>query len=79
MAFRHELFEKNSLLLLVGILITVSIGGIVQMVPLATMDSTIEKVEGVRPYSPAGARGPQYLCPRRLLQLPQPAGAAVPR
>jgi cytochrome c oxidase cbb3-type subunit II len=57
MAFRHELFEKNSLLLLVGILVTVSIGGIVQMVPLATMDSTIEKVEGVRPYSPLELAG----------------------
>lgn len=57
MAFRHELFEKNSLLLLVGILITVSIGGIVQMVPLATMDSTIEKVEGVRPYTPLELAG----------------------
>jgi cytochrome c oxidase cbb3-type subunit 2 len=57
MVFRHELFEKNSLLLLVGILITVSIGGIVQMVPLATMDSTIEKVEGVRPYSPLELAG----------------------
>ena len=57
MAFRHEIFEKNSLLLLVGILIVVSIGGIVQMVPLATMDSTIEKVEGVRPYSPLELAG----------------------
>jgi cytochrome c oxidase cbb3-type subunit 2 len=57
MAFRHELLEKNSLLLLVGILITVSIGGIVQMVPLATMDSTIEKVEGVRPYTPLELAG----------------------
>jgi cytochrome c oxidase cbb3-type subunit 2 len=57
MAFRHELFEKHSLLLLVGILITVSIGGIVQMVPLATMDSTIEKVDGIRPYSPLELAG----------------------
>jgi cytochrome c oxidase cbb3-type subunit 2 len=57
MAFRHEIFEKNSLLLLVGILIVVSIGGIVQMVPLATMDSTIEQVDGVRPYSPLELAG----------------------
>jgi len=57
MAFRHEIFEKNSLLLLVGILIVVSIGGIVQMVPLATMDSTIEKVDGIRPYSPLELAG----------------------
>lgn len=57
MALRHEIFEKNSLLLLVGILIVVSIGGIVQMVPLATMDSTIEKIDGVRPYSPLELAG----------------------
>jgi cytochrome c oxidase cbb3-type subunit 2 len=57
MAFRHEIFEKHSLLLLVGILVVVSIGGIVQMVPLATMDSTIEKVDGVRPYSPLELAG----------------------
>ena len=39
-------------LLLVLTLITVSIGGIVEIAPLFTIESTIEKVEGVRPYTP---------------------------
>src|SRR3954467_13229633 len=45
------------LLLLVLILITVSIGGIVEITPLFTIESTIEKVDGVRPYSPLELRG----------------------
>jgi cytochrome c oxidase cbb3-type subunit 2 len=38
-------------------LITVSIGGIVEIVPLYTIESTIEKVEGVRPYTPLELKG----------------------
>jgi cytochrome c oxidase cbb3-type subunit 2 len=49
---RHELFERNSLLLLIGILLVVSIGGIVQITPLFWVESTIEKVQGMRPYTP---------------------------
>jgi len=49
---KHEIFEKNTLLLIIGTLLTVSIGGLVQIVPLYTIDSTIEKVDGMRPYSP---------------------------
>jgi cytochrome c oxidase cbb3-type subunit 2 len=40
----HGIFEKNSIILLVGILIVVSIGGLVQIAPLYWVDSTIEKV-----------------------------------
>ena len=47
-----KLFEKNSLILTVGILVTVSIGGIVEIAPLFYLDSTIEEAEGVRPYTP---------------------------
>src|SRR5689334_24192721 len=49
---KHETFEKNSFLLLVGILVLVSIGGIVQIAPLFWVESTIEKVKGMRPYTP---------------------------
>lgn len=49
---KHEVFEKNSILLLVGILVMVSIGGLVQIAPLFWVDSTIEKVKGMRPYTP---------------------------
>ncbi|MCA8894441.1 MAG: cytochrome-c oxidase, cbb3-type subunit II [Parvularculaceae bacterium] len=54
---KHEILEKNSLLLTVGILITVAIGGIVEIAPLFYLESTIEKVEGVRPYSPLELAG----------------------
>jgi cytochrome c oxidase cbb3-type subunit 2 len=57
MALRHEHFEKNSLLLLIGILIVISIGGIIEMVPLFTIKETIEDVSGVRPYSPLELAG----------------------
>ena len=48
----HEKVETRGFLLLVLILVTVSIGGIVEIAPLFTIESTIEKVKGVRPYSP---------------------------
>jgi cytochrome c oxidase cbb3-type subunit 2 len=56
--FRHETIEKNSILMLVLTLIVVSIGGLVEIVPLYYLDSTIEKVRGVRPYSPHAHPGP---------------------
>ncbi len=53
----HGIFEKNSIILLVGILIMVSIGGMVQIAPLFWVDSTIEKVKGMRPYTPLEQAG----------------------
>ncbi len=49
---RHEVVERRAFLLALLILVTVSIGGIVEIVPLFTIESTIERVKGVRPYSP---------------------------
>jgi cytochrome c oxidase cbb3-type subunit 2 len=57
MFIRHEWFEKNALVLLVGSLLTISIGGIVEIVPLFTIETTVEHVEGIRPYSPLELRG----------------------
>jgi cytochrome c oxidase cbb3-type subunit II len=53
----HGTIERNSILLLVLSLIVVSIGGIVQIVPLFWVDSTIEKVQGMRPYTPLELAG----------------------
>jgi cytochrome c oxidase cbb3-type subunit II len=53
----HAFFEKNSLVLLIGILIVVSIGGLVEIAPLFFLGSTIEKVQGMRPYSPLELAG----------------------
>jgi len=49
---RHDVVERRAFLLALLILVTVSIGGIVEIVPLFTIESTIEPVKGVRPYSP---------------------------
>lgn len=50
--FTHATLEKSSILLVVFVLIVVAIGGIVEIVPLYLMKSTIEKVDGMRPYTP---------------------------
>ena len=55
--FDHSKIETNATLLLVLSLITVSIGGIVEIAPLFYLQNTIEKVEGVRPYSPLELKG----------------------
>ncbi|MDX2103616.1 MAG: cytochrome-c oxidase, cbb3-type subunit II [Alphaproteobacteria bacterium] len=57
MAFTHEKIETNVILMAVLTLITVAIGGLVQIVPLFTIESTIEKVDGMRPYSPLELAG----------------------
>jgi cytochrome c oxidase cbb3-type subunit 2 len=54
---KHDFFEKNSMVLLIGILIVVAIGGLVEIVPLFLLGSTIEKVQGMRPYSPLELAG----------------------
>lgn len=54
---KHGLLERHSLLLTVGILVVVSIGGIIQMAPLMYMDNTIEKIDGMRPYTPLELAG----------------------
>jgi len=53
----HGKLERHSLLLVVATLIVVSIGGIVEIAPLFYLESTIEKVKGVRPYTPLELAG----------------------
>ncbi|WP_299129473.1 cbb3-type cytochrome c oxidase subunit II, partial [uncultured Amaricoccus sp.] len=54
---KHSLIERNAFLLLVLSFIVVAIGGLVQIVPLFFLDNTIEKVDGMRPYSPLELEG----------------------
>jgi cytochrome c oxidase cbb3-type subunit II len=54
---RHQIFEKNSIVLLIGVLVVIAIGGLVEIVPLFYLKSTIEKVAGVRPYTPLELAG----------------------
>ena len=57
MKFSHAIIERNVVLLAVLTLIVISIGGIVEIVPLYTIESTVEKVQGMRPYSPLELAG----------------------
>ena len=55
----HDKIERNSILLLILTVIVVSIGGLVEIAPLFHIETTLEKVEGMRPYTPlelAGAK-----------------------
>ncbi len=72
---KHEVFEKNYFVLLVGILVVVAIGGLVEISPLFYLKSTIEKTEGMRPYTPLELTGRDiyvregcYLCHSQMIR-----------
>src|SRR5512142_1134054 len=72
---RHAIFEKNSIVLVIGILIVIAIGGLVEIVPLFYLGNTIEKVSGVRPYTPLELAGRNiyvregcYLCHSQMVR-----------
>ncbi len=52
MAMNHELVEKNLGWLIVLTILTVSVGGLVEIVPLFFQKSTTTPIEGVKPYDP---------------------------
>ena len=57
MKLSHEGIEINAGLMIVLTLVAISIGGLVEIVPLFYIKDTIEKVDGVRPYTPLEQRG----------------------
>ncbi len=72
---KHAFIERNATLLLILSLITVLIGGIVEIVPLFYVKNTIEKVEGIRPYTPLELAGRNiyiregcYLCHSQMIR-----------
>lgn len=72
---RHENIEVNSGLMILLILVVISIGGLVEIVPLFYINETVEKVEGVRPYTPLELRGRDiyqregcYLCHSQMIR-----------
>ena len=57
LAERHKTLERNVTLLAAFAFLAVTIGGIVEIAPLFWIDNTIEKVEGMRPYTPLELAG----------------------
>ena len=75
MAAGHDKIEKNIGLMIVLIIITISIGGLVQIVPLFFQHSTTEAVAGLEPYSPLRLTGRDvyvregcYLCHSQMIR-----------
>ncbi len=75
MRISHAFIEKNAVILLVLSLLTVAIGGLIEIVPLFTIETTVEHVQGVRPYSPLELRGRDiyiregcYLCHSQMIR-----------
>jgi cytochrome c oxidase cbb3-type subunit II len=54
---RHRFFERNSIYMLIGVIVTILIGGIIEVIPLFRMETVIEPVKGVRPYTPLELAG----------------------
>jgi cytochrome c oxidase cbb3-type subunit 2 len=57
MSFSHETIEKNVGWLIVLIVLVVSVGGLVEIVPLYFQKSTTEPVAGLKPYTPLQLAG----------------------
>lgn len=55
--FKHEWIETNIGLMLVLTMLAIGIGGLVEIAPLFFIEDTVEKVAGVRPYTPLESRG----------------------
>ena len=54
---KHAVFERNSIVLVIGVLVVIAIGGLVEIAPLFYLKNTIETVEGMRPYTPLELAG----------------------
>jgi len=75
MFIKHSTIEKKPLLLAILIIVTISIGGLVEIVPLYMVETTIERVDGVRPYTPLEQMGRNiyiregcYLCHSQMIR-----------
>jgi cytochrome c oxidase cbb3-type subunit 2 len=72
---KHKVLETNATLLLIFSFLVVTIGGIVQITPLFYLENTIEKVEGMRPYTPLEMAGREiyiregcYVCHSQMIR-----------
>lgn len=72
---KHKILETNATLLLILSFLVVTIGGLVQIVPLFYLENTIEKVEGMRPYTPLELTGREiyiregcYVCHSQMIR-----------
>ncbi|WP_038033445.1 cytochrome-c oxidase, cbb3-type subunit II [Thermopetrobacter sp. TC1] len=72
---KHDKVERSATLLLILSFLVVTVGGLVEIVPLFWLDNTIEKVKGMRPYTPLELAGRNiyiregcYLCHSQMIR-----------
>ncbi len=53
----HAWLEKNSIYLLIGIILVIAVGGAVEIAPLFWVNGTVGQVSGMRPYTPLELEG----------------------
>jgi cytochrome c oxidase cbb3-type subunit 2 len=81
MKFKHEMLETNAGLLIALTMVVISIGGLVEIVPLFFINETVEQVktadgrDSIRPYTPLESRGRDiyiregcYLCHSQMIR-----------
>jgi cytochrome c oxidase cbb3-type subunit II len=75
MALQHTQIEKNIGLMMFLIILMISVGGLVQIIPLFFMESTTEPVEGLKPYTALQLSGRDiyvkegcYLCHSQMIR-----------
>ena len=71
----HDMIERNQGLMIVLVILLIAIGGLVEITPLFYLKSTIEKVDGMRPYTPLELAGRNvyiregcYLCHSQMVR-----------
>jgi cytochrome c oxidase cbb3-type subunit 2 len=87
MASAHDKVEKNIGLMIILIIAVVSVGGLVQIIPLFFQDSLTEPVAGLKPYSPLRLEGRDiyvregcYVCHSQMIRRsPVPVGLETHR
>src|SRR3982751_5215447 len=57
MKLTHDLIERNQALMIVLVVLTVAVGGLVEIVPLSFQKSVTEPVAGLKPYAPLQLTG----------------------
>ncbi len=75
MKLKHDSIERNVGILTILTMLAISAGGMVEILPLFFIKDTVEKVDGVRPYSPLELRGRDiyvregcYLCHSQMIR-----------
>ncbi len=73
----HRVLEGRMISFTILVVLALAVGSLVEGIPMFFDKGNVKEIASVTPYSPLGGRRPRHLPPRRLLQLPLAARAAL--